>query len=53
MFVILVQFIIGWFFYIGVYKVLRNKSVNMDVFVVFGIMVVYVYSLYMMIVFFG
>ena len=31
-----VQFIIGWQFYVGAYKNLRNGSANMDVLVALG-----------------
>ena len=31
-----VQFIIGWQFYVGAYKNLKNKSANMDVLVALG-----------------
>ena len=41
-----VQFIIGWQFYKGAYKALRNGSANMDVLVVLGTSAAYFYSLY-------
>lgn len=41
-----VQFIIGWQFYIGAFKSLRNKSANMDVLVALGTSSAYFYSLY-------
>ncbi|NHN33392.1 heavy metal translocating P-type ATPase [Paenibacillus agricola] len=41
-----VQFIIGWQFYIGAYKALRNGSANMDVLVALGTSAAYFYSLY-------
>ncbi|MBM7692463.1 Cu+-exporting ATPase [Peribacillus deserti] len=41
-----VQFIIGWQFYVGAYKALRNKSANMDVLVALGTSAAYFYSLY-------
>lgn len=41
-----VQFIIGWQFYVGAYKNLRNKSANMDVLVALGTSAAYFYSLY-------
>ncbi|OMF32241.1 copper-translocating P-type ATPase [Paenibacillus sp. FSL H8-0548] len=41
-----VQFIIGWHFYIGAYKALRNGSANMDVLVVLGTSAAFFYSLY-------
>ncbi|MEW9577413.1 heavy metal translocating P-type ATPase [Bacillus toyonensis] len=42
-----VQFIIGGQFYIGAYKVLRNKSANMDVLVALGTSAAYFYSVYL------
>ncbi|MDQ0886918.1 Cu+-exporting ATPase [Paenibacillus sp. V4I9] len=42
-----VQFIIGWQFYVGAYKALRNKSANMDVLVSLGTSAAYFYSLYL------
>lgn len=41
-----VQFIIGWQFYDGAYKNLRNKAANMDVLVALGTSAAYFYSLY-------
>lgn len=41
-----VQFIIGWHFYVGAYKALRNGSANMDVLVVLGTSAAFFYSLY-------
>lgn len=41
-----VQFIIGWQFYVGAYKSLRNGSANMDVLVALGTSAAYFYSLY-------
>ncbi|UOQ47001.1 heavy metal translocating P-type ATPase [Gracilibacillus caseinilyticus] len=41
-----VQFFIGWRFYRGAYKNLRNKTANMDVLVALGTSVAYFYSLY-------
>ncbi|NBJ71312.1 MULTISPECIES: heavy metal translocating P-type ATPase [Clostridia] len=41
-----VQFIIGWQFYEGAYKNLRNKAANMDVLVALGTSAAYFYSLY-------
>ena len=41
-----VQFFIGWQFYIGAYKNLRNGSANMDVLVALGTSAAYFYSLY-------
>ncbi|MBM7551277.1 heavy metal translocating P-type ATPase [Thalassobacillus pellis] len=40
-----VQFIIGWQFYQGAYKSLKNKSANMDVLVALGTSAAYFYSL--------
>ncbi|UPM56124.1 heavy metal translocating P-type ATPase [Gottfriedia acidiceleris] len=40
-----VQFIIGWHFYVGAYRAVRNKSANMDVLVVLGTSAAYFYSL--------
>ncbi|ASS72641.1 copper-exporting P-type ATPase CopA [Bacillus atrophaeus] len=48
-----VQFVIGWPFYTGAYKALRNKSANMDVLVALGTTAAYVYSLYLTIQSFG
>lgn len=42
-----VQFMIGWQFYVGAYKNLRNKSANMDVLVALGTSAAYFYSLYL------
>ncbi|MCY8467180.1 copper-exporting P-type ATPase CopA [Bacillus atrophaeus] len=42
-----VQFVIGWPFYTGAYKAIRNKSANMDVLVALGTTAAYVYSLYL------
>lgn len=44
-----VQLIIGWQFYVGAYKNLRNGSANMDVLVALGTSAAYFYSLYEMI----
>ncbi|MCD8852536.1 heavy metal translocating P-type ATPase [Staphylococcus xylosus] len=44
-----IQFIIGWQFYVGAYKNLRNGSANMDVLVALGTSAAYFYSLYEMI----
>ncbi|RCW69792.1 heavy metal translocating P-type ATPase [Saliterribacillus persicus] len=41
-----VQFIIGWQFYVGAYKNLRNGAANMDVLVALGTSAAYFYSLY-------
>lgn len=40
-----VQFYIGWQFYVGAYKALKNKSANMDVLVTLGTSAAYFYSL--------
>ena len=41
-----IQFIIGWQFYDGAYKNLRNGGANMDVLVALGTSAAYFYSLY-------
>ncbi|MGG3942862.1 heavy metal translocating P-type ATPase [Peribacillus psychrosaccharolyticus] len=46
-----VQFLIGWQFYMGAYKALRNKSANMDVLVVLGTSSAYFYSVYQAIIY--
>lgn len=43
-----VQFIIGWQFYVGAYKSLKNGAANMDVLVVMGTSAAYFYSIYQM-----
>lgn len=40
-----VQFYVGWQYYVGAYKALRNKSANMDVLISMGSSVAYFYSL--------
>ena len=40
-----VQFYVGWQYYVGAYKSLRNGSANMDVLIAMGTSVAYVYSL--------
>jgi len=40
-----VQFYIGWQFYVGAFKSLRNGSANMDVLVALGSSVAYMYSI--------
>ena len=40
-----VQFYVGWQFYIGAYKSLRNGSANMDVLIALGSSVAYLYSI--------
>ncbi len=39
-----VQFYVGWDYYVGAFKALRNGSANMDVLVALGSSVAYVYS---------
>ncbi|WP_199622531.1 heavy metal translocating P-type ATPase [Paenibacillus alkalitolerans] len=41
-----VQFYIGWQFYVGAYKALRNGSANMDVLIALGTSAAYFFSLY-------
>lgn len=41
-----VQFVIGWQFYVGAYKNLRNGGANMDVLVALGTSAAYFYSVY-------
>jgi P-type Cu+ transporter len=45
-----VQFYVGWQYYVGAYKALRNKSANMDVLIAMGSTVAYAYSLVMLFV---
>src|SRR5574341_465053 len=40
-----VQFYVGWQYYIGAFKALRNKSANMDVLIVMGTSAAFFYSL--------
>ncbi|MBN2386684.1 MAG: copper-translocating P-type ATPase [Anaerolineales bacterium] len=40
-----VQFYVGWQYYIGAFKALRNGSANMDVLIAMGSSVAYLYSL--------
>lgn len=40
-----VQFYVGWQYYVGAYKALRNGSANMDVLVVLGSSTAFLYSL--------
>jgi Cu+-exporting ATPase len=40
-----VQFYVGWDYYVGGYKSLRNKAANMDVLVALGSTVAYLYSI--------
>jgi Cu+-exporting ATPase len=39
-----VQFVVGWTFYVGAYKGLKNKSANMDTLIAMGTSTAYVYS---------
>ncbi|BAC13098.1 copper-transporting ATPase [Oceanobacillus iheyensis HTE831] len=41
-----IQFWVGWQFYVGAFKNLRNKTANMDVLVAVGTSAAYFYSLY-------
>ena len=43
-----VQFYVGWQYYVGGYKALRNGSANMDVLVAMGASVAYFYSIIIM-----
>ena len=43
-----VQFYVGWQYYVGAYKALRNGSANMDVLVALGSSVAYFYSIFIM-----
>lgn len=40
-----VQFYVGWQYYVGAFKALRNGSANMDVLIVMGTSVAYFYSI--------
>jgi Cu+-exporting ATPase len=40
-----VQFYVGWQYYVGAFKSLRNRSANMDVLISMGSSVAYIYSL--------
>ena len=40
-----VQFYVGWQYYVGAYKSLRNRSANMDVLIAMGSSVAYFYSI--------
>ncbi|HXD12342.1 MAG TPA: copper-translocating P-type ATPase, partial [Anaerolineales bacterium] len=40
-----VQFYVGWQYYVGAYKALRNRSANMDVLIVMGASAAFFYSL--------
>ena len=39
-----VQFVVGWAFYVGTYKGLRNKTANMDTLVAMGTSTAWIYS---------
>jgi Cu+-exporting ATPase len=41
-----VQFYVGWQYYVGAYKALRNRSANMDVLIAMGSSVAYFYSIF-------
>jgi len=41
-----VQFYVGWQYYVGAYKSLRNRSANMDVLIAMGSSVAYFYSIF-------
>ena len=43
-----VQFYVGWQYYVGAYKSLRNGSANMDVLIAMGSSVAYLYSIAVM-----
>lgn len=43
-----VQFYVGWQYYVGAYKALRNHSANMDVLIAMGSSVAYFYSIFVM-----
>ncbi|HGH0832327.1 TPA: heavy metal translocating P-type ATPase [Staphylococcus pseudintermedius] len=49
----LIQFVLGWQFYVGAYKSLKSKSANMDVLVAMGTSAAYFYSLYLMLTHLG
>ena len=40
-----VQFYVGWQYYVGAFKALRNRSANMDVLIAMGSSVAYLYSI--------
>ena len=40
-----VQFYVGWQYYVGAFKALRNKSANMDVLIAMGSSAAFLYSL--------
>jgi Cu+-exporting ATPase len=39
-----VQFVVGWTFYVGTYKSLKNKTANMDTLIAMGTSTAYIYS---------
>jgi Cu+-exporting ATPase len=39
-----VQFVVGWTFYVGAYKGLRNKTTNMDTLIAMGTSTAWIYS---------
>ncbi|MCW4024333.1 MAG: heavy metal translocating P-type ATPase [Candidatus Bathyarchaeota archaeon] len=39
-----VQFVVGWTFYVGAYKGLKNKTANMDTLIAMGTSTAYIYS---------
>jgi len=39
-----VQFYVGWHYYVGAFKALRNRSANMDVLIAMGSSVAYIFS---------
>jgi Cu+-exporting ATPase len=39
-----VQFVVGWTFYVGAYKGLKNKTANMDTLIAMGTSAAYIYS---------
>lgn len=41
-----VQLFVGWQFYVGTYKALRNKKANMDTLIALGTSAAYIYSLF-------
>lgn len=43
-----VQFYVGWQYYVGAFKSLRNRSANMDVLIVIGSSMAYLYSIFIM-----
>lgn len=47
-----VQFYVGWLYYIGAFKSLRNRSANMDVLIAMGSSVAYFYSIFVLLGFF-